>query len=167
MLASDPYLENREKEDAFLRRVMEAIEQGLRFVPVSMLSVTPPATVEAPSSEDDENECFRIMKTDFLARPVYLQDENRIKAHFLICFLALIIYRFLEKKLNYKYTCEELLETLKSMNFAGIQEQGYIPLYKRETITDDLHDICGFRTDYQFITKSTMRTIQKKSKGKE
>lgn len=112
-------------------------------------------------------ECFRIMKTDFSARPVYLQDENRIKAHFLICFLALTIYRFLEKKLNYKYTCEELLDTLKAMNFAEIQEQGFIPLYKRETITDALHDVCGYRTDFEFITKSKMRTIQKKSKGKE
>lgn len=112
-------------------------------------------------------ECFRIMKTDFSARPVYLRDENRIKAHFLICFLALTIYRYLEKKLNLKYTCEELLGTLKAMNFAGIQEQGFIPLYKRQAITDDLHEVCGFRTDYQFITKSKMRTIQKKSKGKE
>ena len=112
-------------------------------------------------------DCFRIMKTDFSARPIYLQDENRIKAHFLICFLALTIYRFLEKKLGSKYTCEKLLDTLKGMNFAEIQEQGFTPLYKREAITDDLHDVCGFRTDYQFITKSKMRNIQKKSKGKE
>ncbi|OUO25091.1 transposase [Lachnoclostridium sp. An298] len=112
-------------------------------------------------------ECFRIMKTDFSARPVYLRDENRVKAHFLICFLALTVYRYLEKKLDSKYTCEELLDTLKAMNFAGIQEQGFIPLYRREKITDDLHEACGFRTDYQFITKSKMRTIQKKSKGKE
>lgn len=112
-------------------------------------------------------ECFRIMKTDFSARTVYLQDENRIRAHFLICFLALMVYRFLERKLNSKYTCENLLDTLKAMNFAEIQEQGFIPLYKRETITDDLHEVCGFRTDYQFITKSKMKTIQKKSKGKE
>ena len=112
-------------------------------------------------------ECFRIMKTDFSARPVYLRDENRIKAHFLICFLALMIYRFLVRKLNYKYTCEELLDTLKAMNFAEIQEQGFIPLYKREAITNDLHEACGFRTDYQFITKSRMKTIQKKSKRKE
>ena len=112
-------------------------------------------------------ECFRIMKTDFSARPVYLQEENRIKAHLLICFLALVLYRFLEKKLGSKYTCEELLDTLKAMNFVEIQEQGFIPLYKREAITDDLHEVCGFRTDYQFITKSKMRTIQKKSKGKE
>lgn len=112
-------------------------------------------------------ECFRILKTDFSARPIYLQDENRIKAHFLVCFLALLSYRVLEKKLDYKYTCEEILDTLKAMNFAGIQEQGFIPIYKRLKITDDLHDTCGFRTDYQFITKSQMKTIQKKSKGRE
>lgn len=112
-------------------------------------------------------ECFRIMKTDFSARPVYLQDENRIKAHFLICFLALTIYRFLEKKLGAKYTCEELLDTLKAMNFVEVQEQGFIPTYKRESITDALHDACGFRTDYQFITKSKMKTIQKESKGRK
>ena len=112
-------------------------------------------------------ECFRIMKTDFSARPVYLQDENRIKAHFLICFLALTIYRFLEKKLDSKYTCEELLNVLKAMNFVEVQEQGFIPTYKREPITDALHDACGFRTDYQFITKSQMKTIQKESKGRK
>ena len=106
------------------------------------------------------------MKTDFSARPVYLRDENRIKAHFLICFLALMIYRFLVRKLNYKYTCEELLDTLKAMNFAEIQEQGFIPLYKREAITNDLHEACDFRTDYLFITKSRMKTIQKKVKEK-
>lgn len=112
-------------------------------------------------------ECFRIMKTDFSARPIYLQDENRIKAHFLICFLALISYRYLEKKLDYKYTCETILDTLKAMNFASVKEQGFVPLYKREKITDDLHDTCSFRTDYQFITKRQMKTIQKKSKGRE
>ena len=112
-------------------------------------------------------ECFRIMKTDFSARPVYLHNESRIKAHFLICFLSLLVYRLLERKLEYKYTCETLLNTLKGINFAEIQEQGFMPLYKREKITDDLHDACGFRTDYQFITKSQMKTIQKKSKCKE
>jgi transposase len=112
-------------------------------------------------------ECFRILKTDFSARPVYLQEENRIKAHFLTCFLALLSYRILEKNINGKYTCDEILDTLKSMNFALIQEQGFIPLYKRSKLTDKLHDVSGFRTDYQFITKSQMKTIQKNSKGKK
>ena len=71
------------------------------------------------------------MKTDFSARPVYLQNESRIKAHFLICFLALLTYRLLERNLDYKYICENILETLKEMNFAEVQEQGFIPLYAR------------------------------------
>jgi hypothetical protein len=104
------------------------------------------------------------MKTDFSARPVYLQSENRIKAHFLICFLSLLIYRLIEKKMDYKYSCEKILDTLKNINFAEIQEQGFVPLYEREKITDKLHEICGFRTDYQFITKIKMKNIQKKSK---
>lgn len=109
-------------------------------------------------------ECFRIMKTDFSARPVFVQREDRIKAHFLICFLALLSYRLLERRLDGRYTCEEILKTLKAMNFADIEEQGFMPLYRREKITDELHESCGFRTDYQFITKSMMKTIQKKSK---
>lgn len=111
--------------------------------------------------------CFRTMKTDFSARPVFVSREDRIRAHFLICFLALLVYRLLEKKLDKKYTCEELLSTLKEMNFADIEEQGYMPLYSREKITDDLHDACGFRTDWQFISKSAMKKIQKQSKGRE
>ena len=102
-----------------------------------------------------------------MAKTLSFLDENRIRVHFLICFLALLSYCVLEKKLNYKYTCEEILDTLKTINFAEIQEQGFIPLYKWQKITDDLHETYGFRTDYQFITKSQMKTIQKKSKGKE
>ena len=93
-------------------------------------------------------ECFRIMKTDFEARPIYLQDETRIKAHFLTCFLALIMYK------------------LREMDFAMVQEQGFMPLYRRDSLTDALHEIGGFRTDYEFITKQQMKTIQKKSKGR-
>ncbi len=52
------------------------------------------------------------------------------------------------------------------MNFAGIKEQGFIPTYQRPKLTDNLHEACGFRTDYEFITKSQMKTIQKKSKGR-
>lgn len=112
-------------------------------------------------------DCFRTMKTEFDARPVHLQREDRIKAHFLTCFLSLLIYRLLKRSLAHDYTCEEILDTLKAMNFADIEEQGFMPLYTRKQITDDLHDACGFRTDYQFITKRKMKEIQKKSKGKE
>lgn len=111
-------------------------------------------------------ECFRIMKTDFSARPAYVSREDRIKAHFLICFLALLVYRILEVKLENQYTCNEILSKLKEMNFAKIEEQGFIPLYMRTVLTDKLHEFGGFRTDYHFITKSKMKEIQKKSKGR-
>ena len=109
-------------------------------------------------------ECFRIMKTDFSARPVYVRREDRIQAHFLICFLALLIYRLLEKQLDDKYTCEEILDKLKSIKFADIKGQGYMPTYIRDKLTDALHKTCGFKTDYEFITKADMRGIEKKSK---
>ena len=110
--------------------------------------------------------CFRILKTEFSARPVYVRNDDRIKAHFLVCFLALLIFRLLEKKLDKKYTCSEILDTLKEMNFADIEEQGYMPLYSRTKLTDALHEVCNFRTDYQFISKRKMKTIQKESKGR-
>ncbi len=111
--------------------------------------------------------CFRIMKTEFSARPVYVKRSDRIYAHFLICFLSLLVYRLLERELGAKYTCEEILSKLKEMNFAEIEDQGFMPLYERDKLTDALHDACGFRTDYQFISKSKMKNIQKKSKGRK
>ena len=144
----------------------EAKYDGLYAVCTDLLDDAVSDILKVSEGRWQIEECFRIMKTDFSARPVYLQDENRIKAHFLICFLALTIYRFLEKKLDSKYTCEELLDALKAINFVDVKEQGFMPTYKREPITDALHDVCGFRTDYQFITKSKMKTIQKESKGR-
>lgn len=108
--------------------------------------------------------CFRIMKTDFEARPVYVRRNDRIQAHFLICFLALLFYRILEKKLDKKYTCSEILDTLRAYEFADVQGQGYMPIYESTALTDKLHKIAGFETDYEFLTKSRMRTIEKLSK---
>lgn len=110
-------------------------------------------------------ECFRIMKTDFKARPVYLQDKERIKAHFLTCFISLIIYRILADKLGNKYTVNEILKTIREMEVVDTQYNGYIPAYKRTQITDELHEIFGFRTDYEIIGKKKMRNIIKNTKA--
>ena len=111
--------------------------------------------------------CFRIMKTDFAARPVYLHRSERINAHFLICFLSLLVYRLLEKALNKNYTCEDILNTLQNFEFADVQGQGFMPVYESTKLTDELHRISGFETDYEFITKRKMREIQKLSKRKQ
>lgn len=67
-------------------------------------------------------ECFRIMKSEFKARPVYLSRDDRIKAHFITCFISLMIYRFIEKKLNNAYTCENIEVNL----FHNCQRWDYI-----------------------------------------
>ena len=112
-------------------------------------------------------ECFRIMKTEFEARPVYLQLDDRIKAYFLICFLSLLVYRILETKLGNKYTVEKTLDTIRNMNVCEIKRYGCIPTYKRTDLTDDLHEIFGFRTDTEIIRKSKMREMINRSKNKK
>lgn len=109
-------------------------------------------------------ECFRIMKSEFKARPVYLSRDDRIKAHFTTCFISLIVYRLLEKRLNDKYTCCEIIQGLKDMDFYEVKGEGYIPTYTRTDFTDDLHDIFGFRTDYQIVKTSQMKKIFKVTK---
>lgn len=110
-------------------------------------------------------ECFRIMKTDFKARPVYVQKEDSIEAHFLTCFISLIIYRLLADKLGNRYTVNEIIKTLRNMEVVDINYNGYIPAYKRTTLTDKLHEKYGFRTDYEIIGKKKMRNIIKNTKN--
>ncbi len=109
-------------------------------------------------------ESFRILKTDFKARPVYLKRDDRIKAHFTTCFLSLLIYRILEHTLNEKYTNEKIISTLREMNLAYESEEGYIPLYTRNDITDELHEKYEFRTDYEITTENKMKKILKNIK---
>lgn len=109
-------------------------------------------------------ECFRIMKSDFKARPVYLSNDDRIEAHFITCFISLIIYRLLEKRLKEEFTCHEIISELREMNFKEIQGEGYEPIYTRSDFTDALHEAFGFQTDYQIVTTSMMKKIFKKTK---
>ena len=113
--------------------------------------------------EIEEN--FRIMKTEFEAHPVYVRRDDRIKAHFMTCYISLLIYRLLEKKIGDNYTSHQIIETLRSMQMTLLSTaSGYIPSYQRTELTDRLHKTFGFRTDYEFITKSSMRTIIKQTK---
>ena len=102
-------------------------------------------------------ECFRIMKSEFKARPVYLSREDRIKAHFTTCFMSLIIYRFLEKKLGDKFTCNAIINGLREMNFFEIENEGFLPAYTRNDFTDAIHEAFGFRTDYEIVKRSQMK----------
>ena len=109
-------------------------------------------------------ESFRIMKSEFKARPVHLSREDRIKAHFLTCFLALVIYRYLEKRLDEKYTVMDITETLKNYNLKKENDIGFSPVYNRTDLTDLLHEKFGFNTDYEIIETKNIKKICKQTK---
>lgn len=111
-------------------------------------------------------ECFRIMKSEFDARPVYLQDSKRIKAHFMTCFIALIVYRYLEKKLDEKYTCSQLIDCLREMNYLRFEGKGYIPTYTKTELINDLHAAFGFNTATEIIPIMKMKNICAQTKKK-
>ena len=99
------------------------------------------------------------MKSDFFARPVNLSREDRIKAHFLICFISLFIYRILEKKINYKYTTSQTLDTLRNMDMIEHKGIGFEPIYERTQITDDLHEVFLFNTDFEIVSYKKIKKI--------
>ena len=120
--------------------------------------------VKANKRRWEIEECFRIMKTDFEARPVYLNRQDRIVAHFITCFISLIVYRYLEKKLDTKYTTDQILSTLREMDFMKYEGKGYQPVYTRSELTDSLHEAFGFCTSKQIIPISKMRNICSQTK---
>lgn len=123
-----------------------------------------PAVIKVNHNRWEIEECFRIMKHEFKARPAYLQRPERIRAHFMTCFLSLVLYRYLEKALDDKYTCTEIIQTLRDMTFYPAQGEGYIPTYARTSLTDSLHEAFGFRTDYQIVSLQNMKKIYKSTK---
>ena len=137
----------------------EAMYDGFYAV-VTNLEDEPSEIIKINKRRWEIEENFRIMKSDFEARPVYVQRDDRIKAHFLTCYISLLVYRLLEKKLGEEFTCSQILETLRKMNVTLLsKDSGYIPAYKRTKLTDALHNTFKFRTDFEFITKSSMRSI--------
>ena len=112
-------------------------------------------------------ESFRIMKTEFQARPVYLSRDDRIHAHFTTCFLALTLYRFLEKILDQRFTCHKIIESLRNMNFYKVKSEGYIPAYVSDDFTDLLHEKFQFQTDSQIVTVQEMKNIFRTTKNRK
>ncbi len=110
-------------------------------------------------------ESFRILKSEFKSRPVYLRRDQRILAHFTTCFMALVLYRILEQRLAGEYTCTQIRDTLSTFDFMPAGSDGWIPLYTRTDLTDRLHDVFGFRTDYEIVSTKRMKKIVKLTKS--
>lgn len=110
-------------------------------------------------------ESFRIMKTQMRARPVYLQNDKAVKAHFATCFIALFLYRVLEHRLGDGFTTDQIMSALRGMNALNIQSEGFIPTFKRTALTDKLFEISGFRLDTEIITLKKLKSIAAMTKA--
>lgn len=115
--------------------------------------------VELNHNRWESEDCFRVLKNDFKARPVFVWTDNHIKAHFIICFIALLIFRILECNLNYKYTAPQIISKLREMTLNIIPGEGYRPNYTRTDLTDRLHENAGFRTDTEIVTNLKIKQI--------
>ena len=131
---------------------------------IQNLSDSVSSIVKANKRRWEIEECFRIMKTDFEARPVYLNRQDRIVAHFITCFIALIVYRYLERKLDNKYTIDQILPTLQEIDFMKYEGKGYQPVYTRTELTDALHNAFGFCTSKEIVPIAKMKKICSQTK---
>ena len=151
VVVNDGRIAEEEKYDGFYA-VCTTLEDNIKDI------------IEVNKRRWEIEESFRIMKSEFKARPVYLQKDNRIEAHFLTCFIALMFIRILENRTGSKLTIEELIDTLKGYNFQHFEGSGYVPTYTRNDATDILHEAFGFRTDYQINGEKNMKKIIKNTK---
>lgn len=113
-------------------------------------------------------DCFRIMKTNFSARPVYHQKRERIIAHFMVCYTALLIYRLLEKELDRHgthFSVENIVETLKNMEVANIEDICYMSTYTCSQICTALNAISGLGLDKKYYQPKELNKKLKKILG--
>ena len=109
-------------------------------------------------------ESFRIMKSEFNSGTVYLSREDRIKGHFITCYLSLFIYRYLEHQLKDKYTVHEIVTKLQEMKMLEHIGKGFEPIQTRDNLTDDLHQFLGINTDTEIITYKKFKKIFQETK---
>ena len=110
-------------------------------------------------------DCFRIMKTNFSGRPVNHRDPDRIKAHFLICYTALLVYRLLEAKLddqNSHITTDDLITTLKNMNVVNVHDFEYMALYEGSNALNALTQLTGMVLDRLHYRPKELNQMLKK-----
>lgn len=103
-------------------------------------------------------ESFEIMKSELKTRPIYVSRKDAINGHLLICFMGLLVYRILEKEyLKSKYTCSEIIETLRKLNVTHVGGNNYIPSFKRTLAIDELGEVFGFQPSREVLTQKYLK----------
>ena len=121
--------------------------------------------IEISSNRYKIEDCFRVMKTNFSARPVFHQNRERIIAHFMICYTALLVYRLLEAKLDKNkthFSIENITETLKNMEVVNVGDMYYMSTYNGSQICTALNTVFDLELDKKYyLPKELNKKIKK------
>lgn len=125
-------------------------------------NLTDPAKdiLEINSKRYKIEDCFRILKTNFEARPIYHRNRDRIIAHFLICYTTLVIYRLLEAKLDQygtHFTTNEILSTLRNMNVTSVENSFYSATYTSSQVCTALNGVFDLGLDKRYYLPKDLR----------
>ena len=110
-------------------------------------------------------DCFRVLKTNFGARPVFHRGRKRIIAHFMICYTALLIYRLLENKFDQygtHFTTDNILDTLRNMNVVNVKDSLYVSTYKASEVCTSLNGIFNLGLDKKYYQPKELNKKLKK-----
>ena len=119
--------------------------------------------LRARSLHHEIEHLFRTTKSFLDARPVYLQRADRIRSHFLICFLSMVILKILQKQLDMPdLSIDSLIGTIQDFKLGYIQGAGYMPLFERSELTDRLQEINNICVDTQIVKTKTLNAMYRK-----
>ncbi|MBD5387461.1 hypothetical protein HDR70_06215 [bacterium] len=113
--------------------------------------------IELNHNRWESEDASRVMKTVFKGRLVFVWTVEHIRAHFIICFITLLLFRIMEEELDCKYTSSQIIEKLRSMTRNIIKGEAYRPNFTRNDLTDDLHQKASFRSDTEFGTRQELK----------
>ena len=141
---------------------------GLYAVATDLEDTNISLIIQANKQRWEIEESFEIMKSELRARPVYVKTKDAINGHLLICFIALLVYRILEKEfLKENYTCREIIDTLRALNITHIGGNHYIPSFKRTKLLDEMAEIFGFQPSREVLTQKIFKKIFKSGEFKK
>lgn len=161
-IRSDKEKKNYSLDEA--RIEAEAQYDGFYAVATNIFDMKETEVLNIQSRRYQIEDCFRILKTNFSSRPVYHHKENRIKAHFLICYTALLIYRLLEVKLNRNkthYTTGQIIETLQNMNVVNCSDMYYQSCYTGSDVLDSLEQLFDLKLNRKYYLPKTLNKLKK------
>lgn len=144
---------------------LEEKYDGFYAIATNLLEDDPKDIIEINSQRYKIEDCFRVLKTNFNGRPVHHRLDNRIVAHFMICYTALLIYRLLEKQLKdkkYDFTINEILTTLKNMNVSNRDGLFYEAEFTSSKVCTALNDLFNFGLDKKYYQNSELTKLVKK-----